>query len=69
MNAIELFVNDDAVTMSDQTMYGDKMVPVRSASLGFMAGDKTVYQAAQHNELLKTPETIHYISAVIEGRE
>ena len=67
MNVIELFVNDDAVTISDQTMYGDKIVPVRSAALGFMSSATTAYQNADHSGILNTTATSTFISRVIDG--
>ena len=45
----------------------DRMVPVRSAALGFLAEDTTVYQAQEHNALLKTAATITFISRIIDG--
>ena len=45
----------------------DRMVPLRSAALGFLAEDTTVYQAQDHNDLLKTAATITFISRIIDG--
>lgn len=53
--------------VTDTTIYGDRMVTVRSAAIGFISAERTVYQQESHNEILSTDATLEFIARIISN--